>query len=487
MTSKTCLVIDENVKYPTQAPYDPCENYVEFDDSPNVCVSNQVYGLVRDALLHLGLDKENIGKKAWSPFKDIVSPGDTVLIKPNMVIVPKNERAQNYVTTHASVIRPIIDYVWKALDGDGKIVVGDAPQAETDFDDVIRKNGIKGMIDELKHRGINVEYKDFRDLKVKMSDGVWVDEVPIAYHPGNKVINLGKNSMFYNPSEVKQIKYCGGGYNFEKTRKHHCGETQEYRVSKEVLDADVVISIPKMKTHKKAGITCCMKNLVGINVDKDYLPHYTMGDSHDGGDEMPTLVGARYWLIKIINFLKLNILYKHWKQIGKLVSKLLKYFDRKQKDDDELYAKNSAKNIFTRLSGNDIFQGAWSGNDTIWKMILDLNKIFLYVDKDGNLCDKPVRKVFYIVDGIICGAGDGPMEPQPVNAGLIVAGDNAFNIDMAILELFGIDSDKIPLYHHAVFEKHWLVPFECSKKEIIIKSNNGKFDKKLLAPTGWDF
>ena len=32
-------------------------------------------------------------------------------------------------------------------------------------------------------------------------------------------------------------------------------------------------SLPKLKTHKKAGITCALKNLIGINGNKEYLPH----------------------------------------------------------------------------------------------------------------------------------------------------------------------------------------------------------------------
>ena len=33
----------------------------------------------------------------------------------------------------------------------------------------------------------------------------------------------------------------------------------EYCISNTILDADVIINIPKLKTHKKAGITVCLK------------------------------------------------------------------------------------------------------------------------------------------------------------------------------------------------------------------------------------
>ena len=51
--------------------------------------------------------------------------------------------------------------------------------------------------------------------------------------------------------------------------------------------ADVVISLPKMKTHKKTGVTLSIKNFVGITADKNYLPHHTWGSPKHGGDDYP--------------------------------------------------------------------------------------------------------------------------------------------------------------------------------------------------------
>src|SRR4029079_16661561 len=57
-----------------------------------------------------------------------------------------------------------------------------------------------------------------------------------------------------------------------------------YLVARELIEADVVFNVPKLKTHKKAGITGALKNLVGINGHKAYLPHHRKGGSIDGGD-----------------------------------------------------------------------------------------------------------------------------------------------------------------------------------------------------------
>src|SRR5690606_2650770 len=49
----------------------------------------------------------------------------------------------------------------------------------------------------------------------------------------------------------------------------------------------LVINLPKLKTHKKTGVTLSLKNLVGINGDKNWLPHHSLGSVGEGGDEFP--------------------------------------------------------------------------------------------------------------------------------------------------------------------------------------------------------
>lgn len=53
--------------------------------------------------------------------------------------------------------------------------------------------------------------------------------------------------------------------------------------------ADVFINLPKMKVHKKTGVTLSLKNLVGINADKNWLPHYSGGSPRNGGDQFSNI------------------------------------------------------------------------------------------------------------------------------------------------------------------------------------------------------
>ena len=73
---------------------------------------------------------------------------------------------------------------------------------------------------------------------------------------------MSRNSLFYNhPGEGK---YYGADYDQNSVNSHHQGETQEYLISATPIIADVFINLPKMKTHKKVGVTLNIKNLVGL-------------------------------------------------------------------------------------------------------------------------------------------------------------------------------------------------------------------------------
>lgn len=480
--NNTTISYNNKIRYPKRAPFDPSISYPEFLGSNLADEHNEVYDIIRNTFINAELDKENIGSTNWNPFKELIKPYQTVVIKPNLVLNTNDPNIQNIVTTHGSVIRPIIDYCWLAMEGKGKIIIGDAPQAETNFNIVVERNGILETVNTLINRGINVELKDFISIKVIIDRGIWVDEQPVSQVPAdNIVVKLNEKSLF-NDTSNKKIRYHGGGYDSSVTIQHHHGSIHEYKVSKDVLQADVVISVPKLKTHKKAGITCCLKNLVGINVDKNFLPHFIIGPVNIGGDEMPKVSTIRLPLVLFTRFIRDFLLDKHWKTTGKFISNILKILYKDNKSEN--LAAVASKNI----SGSKIFQGAWSGNSTICKMILDLNRIFMYADDNGILQDHICRNHFFIVDGIIAGDKNGPMEPNSVNAGIVAFGYNALNVDMALLKFIGIDSNNIPLYQIAQEHTIWLSPNGYGKISVNGKEiSNIKFEDKFTPPDNWKF
>src|SRR4029079_14673241 len=56
-------------------------------------------------------------------------------------------------------------------------------------------------------------------------------------------------------------------------------------------------------------------------------------------------------------------------------------------------------------------EGSWSGNDTIWRTGLDLNRILLYGQADGSMIETSRRRVVHVTDAVVAGQGDGPLSP----------------------------------------------------------------------------
>jgi len=81
-------------------------------------------------------------------------------------------------------------------------------------------------------------------------------------------------------------------YSADVTRSNHQPGSHRYLVSQSVLEADLVINLPKWKSHGKAGMTGALKNLVGINGDKAYLPHFRIGAPRWGATNTRTRAAA---------------------------------------------------------------------------------------------------------------------------------------------------------------------------------------------------
>ena len=60
-----------------------------------------------------------------------------------------------------------------------------------------------------------------------------------------------------------------------------------------------------------------------------------------------------------------------------------------------------------------IVEGDWYGNDTVWRMALDLNRVLFFADRNGVLQERPQRRYFSVIDGIVAGEGEGPLLPTP--------------------------------------------------------------------------
>jgi hypothetical protein len=178
-------------------------------------------------------------------------------------------------------------------------------------------------------------------------------------------------------------KFRVTSYDCRQMREHHNSLKHEYLIPKSVLDADVVINLPKLKTHRKVGLTASLKNIVGINGHKDWLPHHRCGSVDEGGDE-----------------------YRNRSFFKRLQTHL-----GEKTDQDSHNSRNFFQRLMIRITDklarsmapDPFFEGSWHGNDTLWRTVLDLNRLLVYANKDGKMTEAPQRKCMTIVDAIVAG------------------------------------------------------------------------------------
>jgi hypothetical protein len=67
------------------------------------------------------------------------------------------------------------------------------------------------------------------------------------------------------------------------------------------------------------------------------------------------------------------------------------------------------------------------------------------VDADGVLHADPQRHYLCIVDGLVCGEGDGPLFPDPREMGWMVFGTDPFAVDATLARFMGFDAERLPI------------------------------------------
>ncbi|HWQ35565.1 MAG TPA: DUF362 domain-containing protein [Blastocatellia bacterium] len=450
--------------YPEVPPFHPDKNYPECLFIGASSAPNAVYDTVRNCFRALNLDAENFGTARWNPLSELIRPGETVLLKPNLVKEshPRDPEGWKYVLTHGSVIRAVADYVWKALEGRGKVVVADAPQTDSSFEQIARILGLNEIRDFYRAQGLDFELIDLRKEEWGNRDGVIVERRTLAGDPNDYLaFNLADRSEF--AGHRGELRYYGADYDSDTLNSHHSAGRHEYLIAGSAITCDVIFSLPKLKTHKKAGITVSLKNLIGINGDKNWLPHHTEGDPSNGGDEHPAPDN------------------KH-----KAERALVPYFRKLSTSVPVIgpWLHARARSVGSRVFGDTeevIRSGNWWGNDTIWRTCLDLNKIVLYGNADGTLReDTPEnrKRHFSLVDGFIAGEGRGPMNPDPVRAGLIVFGLNPASVDATCAYLMGFNPELIPIVRQAFRCRHYPL-IACDWRDVRLVSDRPEWNGLL--------
>jgi uncharacterized protein (DUF362 family) len=460
---RTVAVFRGAAQYPTEAPFHPSERYPEYD-GPVATGENAAYSAVRSVFRLAGIDQANYGTKAWNPLGEWIRPGQFVLLKPNFVKErhPRDAEGWRYVMTHGSVIRAVADYVFRALDGRGKVMLADGPQSDSSFDDVVGVLSLREVAEHFRAQGLDFELVDLRQHQWSNVNEVIVARMDLPGDPNGYVaLNLGPASEFVGHRGAGN--YYGADYDSDKLNSHHTGGKHEYLLSGSAIKCDVLFSLPKLKTHKKAGITASLKNLVGVNGDKNWLPHHTEGSKRSGGDEHPD-PGLKHRFERKAAA-KLRRLSLALPGVGPWI---------------HMRARRAGKHVFGDTE-TVIRSGNWWGNDTVWRMCLDLNKAIAYGNADGTFrtAGPENRKTHLVlVDGIIAGEGNGPMNPDPVAAGVVLFGANPPSVDAACARLMGFDIEKIPIVRQAFHCEHYPLA-EWDWRDIHVVCNEAPWNRRL--------
>lgn len=420
------------------APYAPAEAYPEFPELKPAAQANPVFAAVRGALADLGLDAAHAGTREWNPLGDLVQPGGRIVVKPNWVL-HRNEGAggMDCMISHPSLLRAILEYVFLARPA--QVVLGDAPLQGCDFEKLQDHGGLRAVIAEFHGRGLPLVVKDFRRTVMREADGL--KQVSEELRPESEyiLVDLGVGSLL-EPISGNWKKFRVTVYDPRMMRAHHRPGRHRFLLARDILEADLVVNVPKLKAHKKAGITCCLKNLIGINGNKEYLPHHRKGarrigrggDSHERGS----------WLLWALETALDGMNRRRdWPRFYRFCEFVVYGWLRVYRWKDPL----------AQLEGN------WHGNDTIWRTCLDLNRALLYADKTGRMQDRPQREEISIVDAIVAGQGEGPLAPDPLGTGAVFAARNPAVGDLLGARLLGFDSAKISLLRHACDDMRWRI------------------------------
>jgi uncharacterized protein (DUF362 family) len=344
-----------------------------------------------------------------------------------------------FTVTHPSVVRALIDYCRLAVGPAGHIDIADTPLEDCDFDQLLRSSGYGEMIQALHQRGISVAVHDLRSYQsLNHLDGT-NERLPLPGDPhGYTDCDLADQSLFavLDRPAAPPNYYTMGDHSVDqldissrqvgKPTANHSGGRHVYRVANTILNADLTINVAKMKTHKFSGVTLCLKNAIGICNGKEYMPHRRPGPPSEGGDSFPSPPSLNYqWRVRRVRVLS--------SIVGRSAAS---------------WIIDTVRRVIPRqlphLAPWEPVFGDWSGNDTIWRTTVDLNRIWLR----SKTTDSPGRrkngKMLCVIDGIVGMDHEGPMTGMAVDSRVLVMAKDPVAADTLGALLMGFDPRKIP-------------------------------------------
>ena len=363
----------------------------------------------------------------------IVPAGSRVLLKPNWVHhMNQGSGGIEALVTQTALVSAVLELLTD--DQPESVVVGDAPIQGCDFNRLASALHLDEMERSFRRKFNNFNLVDFR--RTARSGESMGASIATELRPECDYVlfDLGMDSLL-DPITL--------GADFRVTmydpralsRTHRPGRHQ-YLVARDVIESDLIIDLPKLKTHRKSGITGSLKNMVGVNGNKDYLAHHRKGGRGRGDN---------YQGVRPLKRAAEELLDAANRADGGLVRGVLGVLANDLVRADRLFG------------GDGNIDGSWYGNDTVWRMALDLVRIVIYGRADGSMANQPQRLVVTIADGIVAGDGEGPLAPSAVPLGLVTIGSNPAAVEWVHALLMGFDPRSIPITREAFGAFRWPV------------------------------
>jgi hypothetical protein len=107
-------------------------------------------------------------------------------------------------------------------------------------------------------------------------------------------------------------------------------------------------------------------------------------------------------------------------------------------------------NRVVRLGPNGVSYGAWHGNDTAWRMALDIARLLRFGRIDGSIAEHPVGATWRSWMGWWQEKAKGLWRRVPGNAEPSCLVPMSARLDHACARVMGFDPQRIKLVHHSV-------------------------------------
>lgn len=406
-------------------------------------------------------------EELYKAIKQMITPhltseqikGKSILLKPNFVMDNRKPTDEICLFTNPQVIfatlRVLLEF------GPQKITIGDAPIQDCNWDLMLDKS-FYDTIDSLSRQyAVPIKVVDFRKvvfypIKNEFGRSLRTDDDYLVFDVAER--------SWLEPITSEKNTFRVTNYNPDRMSLSHAKGMHRFCVAKEIFESDIVITMPKTKTHRMACLTNSLKILVGMNGDKDYLPHHRIGSKSQGGDCYKDKNMFRTIADKVMDFAN--------RHRGELIYRPTMLFFA------VLWKLGKPNNVNST-------NGGWYGNDTVWRMVMDLNTIALYGKKDGTLAQEPQRTLYTLCDAIIGGQGSGPLEPDPLALGLLSFSNDPYAMDEAMGYVFGLNVNKIPLLNEAAkMNKEKEIDYYLDGKKVNIEQIKELQTEVILAP-GW--